>query len=243
MPVIGAANISKVRMAEQGSDPAAPAAGYWYIYIKSDGLYIEDESGNVYGPLAPDGDPGIHATQHESGGSDSLQLDNLAAPNDNTDLNASTSAHGLLPKLDNNSAHFLNGQGGWTTPSTSSGLVQDVAIIIDGGGSAITSGVKSTIRFDFGCTINAWTLLSPKESGAIKIDLWKDTYANFPPTDADSITNSHEPEITATGNKAEDTDLSDWTTTAITSGDCMIVNVDSATTITNVTLILKVTRS
>ncbi len=30
--------------------------------------------------------------------------------------NASTSAHGLLPILDNNPAHFLNGQGGWTTP-------------------------------------------------------------------------------------------------------------------------------
>lgn len=36
---------------------------------------------------------------------------------DNTTGNASTSAHGLLPKLDNNSSHFLNGQGAWATPS------------------------------------------------------------------------------------------------------------------------------
>ena len=35
---------------------------------------------------------------------------------DNTTANSSTSKHGLLPKLDNNTSHFLNGQGGWTTP-------------------------------------------------------------------------------------------------------------------------------
>ncbi len=34
----------------------------------------------------------------------------------NVTANASTSAHGLLPLLDNNVTHFLNGQGGWTTP-------------------------------------------------------------------------------------------------------------------------------
>lgn len=42
------------------------------------------------------------------------KLDDLGAPDDNTDLNASTSAHGLLPKLDNNSAHFLDGTGSWS---------------------------------------------------------------------------------------------------------------------------------
>lgn len=60
-----------------------------------------------------------HQSKHNSGGSDALQLDNLAAPDDNTDLNASTSKHGLLPKLDNNSAHFLDGTGNWTNPAAS----------------------------------------------------------------------------------------------------------------------------
>jgi hypothetical protein len=46
-----------------------------------------------------------------------VKLDDLAAPDDNTDLNASASAHGLLPKLSGNSAQFLNGVGGWSTPS------------------------------------------------------------------------------------------------------------------------------
>jgi hypothetical protein len=33
-----------------------------------------------------------------------------------TTANATTSAHGLLPKLDNNSAHYLDGTGAWSTP-------------------------------------------------------------------------------------------------------------------------------
>lgn len=44
-------------------------------------------------------------------------LDTLAACTDITTRNASTSAHGLLRKLDNVSTHFLNGQGVWATPA------------------------------------------------------------------------------------------------------------------------------
>lgn len=63
--------------------------------------------------------PTAHATSHQSGGSDAVKLDDLAAPDDNTDLNASASAHGLLRKLSNVSTEFLNGQGNWVTPSGS----------------------------------------------------------------------------------------------------------------------------
>lgn len=45
------------------------------------------------------------------------KLDDWGAPDDNTDLNATSSAHGLLPKLSNVVTEFLNGQGGWTTPA------------------------------------------------------------------------------------------------------------------------------
>ena len=42
------------------------------------------------------------------------RLDDCLAPEDNTDLNASITAHGLLPKLSNTATEFLNGQGGWS---------------------------------------------------------------------------------------------------------------------------------
>lgn len=46
-----------------------------------------------------------------------VKLDDLATPDDNTTLDASTSVHGLCPKLSNNAAQFLNGVGSWVTPA------------------------------------------------------------------------------------------------------------------------------
>jgi hypothetical protein len=45
------------------------------------------------------------------------KLDDLAAPDDNTDLDASTDKHGLLPKLSGSATEYLDGQGNFTTPS------------------------------------------------------------------------------------------------------------------------------
>jgi hypothetical protein len=42
-----------------------------------------------------------------------IKLDDLGTPDDNTDLNASITAHGLLPKLSDNSYDVLNGDGAW----------------------------------------------------------------------------------------------------------------------------------
>jgi hypothetical protein len=42
-----------------------------------------------------------HNARHESGGADAIKLDDLAAPDNNTDLNASITAHGLQQKFPN----------------------------------------------------------------------------------------------------------------------------------------------
>ena len=79
------------------------------------------------------------------------------------------------------------------------------------------------------------------QTGSIVVDIWKDTYANFPPTDADSITASAPPTI-STATKAQDATLTGWTT-SIAAGDILRFNVDSVTSIQRVTLSLKVTKS
>ena len=56
-----------------------------------------------------------HHTTHELGGSDAIKLDDLSTPDDNTDLNASTSRHGLLLKLSGVSGTYLNGMGQWAS--------------------------------------------------------------------------------------------------------------------------------
>lgn len=114
-----------------------------------------------------------------------------------------------------------------------------IEYVIDGGGSAITTGVKGYLEVPYACTITDATLLAD-QSGSIVVDVWKDTYANYPPTDADTITASAVPTISAS-NKSTDGTLTGWTT-SITAGDIIGFNVDSASTVTRVTVSLTCTR-
>jgi hypothetical protein len=70
-------------------------------------------------------DPNAHASSHQSGGGDAIKLDDLAAPDDNTDLNATTSAHGLLPKLGGGTTNYLRADGSWAAPAGGGGTDPD----------------------------------------------------------------------------------------------------------------------
>lgn len=63
---------------------------------------------------------GVSAAQHHAKYTDAeakaIKLDDFTAPDDNTDLDASTTKHGLLKKLDNDDTHFLDGKGAWAAP-------------------------------------------------------------------------------------------------------------------------------
>ena len=107
--------------------------------------------------------------------------------------------------------------------------------MIQGASGVIATGVSGDVRVDFPCTIVGWTLLAD-QTGSIQIDIWKDTYANYPPTVADTITAAAKPLISS-GVKNSSTTLSGWTTT-IAAGDTLRFNVDSVTAINRVTLAL-----
>jgi hypothetical protein len=113
-------------------------------------------------------------------------------------------------------------------------------ITIDGGGSAITTGVKGYITIPYNCTITGWDILADV-SGSIVVDVWKDTYANFPPTSGDTIAGSEKPTLSSAV-KNQDNSLSTWTT-SVSSGDIIAFNVDSASTLTRVNLTIKVLKT
>lgn len=92
------------------------------------------------GLLADGQTPLAHATTHEAGGADPIKLDDLAAPDDNTDLDASTSAHGLLKKLPGGTTTFLRADGAFATPSGSGGDLVRLDQIV-------TSGSQATVDF------------------------------------------------------------------------------------------------
>ena len=77
------------------------------------------------------------------------------------------------------------------------------------------------------------------QSGSIVVDIWKDTYANYPPVDGDSIT-AAAPVTISSATKNQDSSLSGWTT-SISAGDILGYNVDSISTCERVTVSLKVT--
>lgn len=127
-----------------------------------------------------------------------------------------------------------------TLSSSANALIGSVGITIDGGGATITTGIKGYIEVPYACTINRVTTLAD-QSGSIVIDIWKDVYANYPPTVADTITASAKPTLSS-ATKAQDSTLTGWTT-SISAGDILGFNVDSVTTLTRVHLILKVTKT
>ena len=129
---------------------------------------------------------------------------------------------------------------GWKSLSFITDQEVSITFIIDGGGSAITTGIKGDLEIPFACTIAQATMLAD-QSGSIVVDVWKDTYANYPPTDADSITASAPPTIT-TAAKSQDSTLTGWTK-AIVTGSTLRFNVDSCTTIERCTLALKVSKT
>lgn len=56
---------------------------------------------------------GEHASTHTLSGSDTIALDELGSPADNTNLDVSISGHGLLPKYPSGTYNYFNSTGEW----------------------------------------------------------------------------------------------------------------------------------
>ena len=122
------------------------------------------------------------------------------------------------------------------TPAGSFSIVAD----IDGSGAEIETGLKAWVQVPFSGTITSATALAD-QTGSIVVDIWKDTFSNYPPTNADSITASA-PVTISSAIKSEDTALTGWTKD-ITAGDVLAFNVDSVTDIEHVVISLAINKT
>jgi hypothetical protein len=103
LPGIGKYRGQFIDLSSLRAAPERPPAGKTRLYVKSD---------KSLAVLKDDG------TEQSLGGS----VDETGLSfTDITTANSSTSKHGLLPKLDNNAAHYLDGTGAWSTPSGGGG--------------------------------------------------------------------------------------------------------------------------
>jgi hypothetical protein len=71
---------------------------------------------------------------------------------------------------------------------------ETIGIVIDGGGSAITTGSKGYRQMEKDCRVMEWTLLS-SATGSIVIDVKKCNYTDFPTTT--SIAGTEKPTISS----------------------------------------------
>ena len=127
-----------------------------------------------------------------------------------------TQTDGLFPKVD----------GAYMTVGGVIKKIDDTSRyyggVFDGGGSAIAANKKVYIRIPKGCTIvSAWVMADV--SGIISIEVWKDIFANFPPTIADKISASVP--IALASAQTATIDVSTWGNKTCAAGDVICLNV------------------
>jgi len=114
-------------------------------------------------------------------------------------------------------------------------------ITFNGQGAPIVAGSTTQdlgiVPFDM--IITGWEIFSDV-AGSITVDIWKSSYASYPPVVGGSITGSEKPTLSAT-DKNRNLAVSTWAT-SLTAGDALIANVDSTSTVTKVVIMVFATR-
>lgn len=159
------------------------------------------------GLLATAQTPAAHNSSHESGGSDAIKLDDLSAPDDNTDLDATTSKHGLLPKLGGGTANFLRADGSWAAPAGGSDrtlVFSDDTEFTEAGGTLSTKKTFRIVR-DSDKTVIAWRVV---------VSMWMDDGAGGAPGG-----DTGECEVTIGGDALDSTLTTTSASEVVLSGD------------------------
>ncbi len=107
-------------------------------------------------------------------------------------------------------------------PGGAGTITQRLELGVNGAGGPVTTGAKGRKTFSISGTIVRWRLVSDVAT-TTTLDIWKANGAI--PTNANSITGSAKPSLTA-AELSTSTTLTGWTT-AVTAGDVFILEVES----------------
>ena len=115
-----------------------------------------------------------------------------------------------------------------------------LTFILNGQGQTIATGVHGDLSPEYGGQITRARALAD-QVGSMAVDVWVAPFADYAPTNVDSITASA-PITISSNDCSDDTTLTGWTTT-FSAFDTFRFNVDSCSAITRCTLILYVLRT
>ena len=169
--------------------------------------------------------------------------------------NRITSSGGINPVIDISAAYdsavqsYANGvantaesnANSYTDSAITNVKKGSIGISISGSGYVIATGGQQSISMPpFAGTITGWYLFETSDTpiaSTCVIDVWKDTYANYPPTVADTIFGT-KPSLTAvTKNTATGLSIS------FSANDIFKYNIDSNDLAQNLQLILLITKT
>ncbi|HRT59125.1 MAG TPA: hypothetical protein P5038_21060 [Candidatus Paceibacterota bacterium] len=146
---------------------------------------------------------------------------------------------GMMNLVAGSNVTFTPGAGTLTINATGGGGGSSTVQLTfgwDGAGTALVAGQTVRGTAMTAMTITDATVLSDL-AGNCTIDIWKDTYANYPPDIADSIVGGSPPALVAS-DKSVDSALTGWTT-SVAAGDtflCTLSTVSGGITQISVTL-------
>lgn len=118
-------------------------------------------------------------------------------------------------------------------------LTGSLGFVLGDGSNSLPVGTEVRLPIDYRCVLTGYTLAADA-TGSLVIDLRNDTFANYPPTGADSICGGAKPTL-ASANRTTTSTLSGWTTT-LNAGDVLAAVIESISTIKRVTLVLRTRR-
>jgi hypothetical protein len=128
---------------------------------------------------------------------------------------------------------------------TNSGTIAALPITVNiggtfsGGGSALVAPQTSFVYVPYTGTITAATIIADQTGSAV-VDIWKVPLASVPATSGNSIAASDLPTLSSQIQHT-DTTLSGWTT-SINAGDVIYFHLNSASTVTQLSIDLSVSR-
>jgi hypothetical protein len=245
---------SRTRVRDNAAAPRAPRSSINFVAGSGVVITVSDDAGN------DETDVIISATGGGGGSGDMLK--SVYDPNDDGVVtNAENVSRSVTGELSITGGGVLNadrllrlvgdvaspgnsqyygtnssGSKGWHALPSGGSSVQSPTGVFESNGAALTAGLIGYVRVPYSGTITRWDIIADTSCTCV-IDVWK--LANARPVNADSITASAKPALTAQ-DTAFSTTLTEWATT-VSAGDVIAFELESFTGAASaVTITLKV---
>ena len=143
--------------------------------------------------------------------------------------------------------YFGGTPGQWKTAQASTLLPTSIktgscGVTFDGQGGTISNGKTAYVQIPYNGTLTGWTLVS-NASGSCTVTVFKDTYANFPPTTPTDNIYSVQPALSSQQRNQNLTPTYVGSQATVTAGDWIGFTISGVTTVSWVNLTISITKT